>query len=277
MHLFREFFTDASPLAQAAGVLQLAFTVWMAVDAYHRRVEVFWYWIIIFFQPIGSWIYFFAVKFRTMRLLQSRVHSVSEPRLSLEELRYRVERSPSVANRFALAQCLMEKGNSAEAIPLLEAVLAVEPDYCGALHALARCRLTTGEAKQAQPLLETLLRRDYRWSNYRAWRTLIEVHTACNQPLDALAACRELDRHTPSLVTKCLLAQHLIECGHDGEANGLLERALEDYRYTSWRQRFQNRRAAQEAQRLLAETDRLADGSESANAQMTNGLPGKSS
>src|SRR5437660_11110928 len=98
---------EGSPWAQALSLLQLAFTIWMMVDAYHRGVEGFWYWIILIFQPIGAWAYFFAVKLRTMRLpwWPSAGASVTwERKLSLDELRYRVERAPTVANRLALAQ-----------------------------------------------------------------------------------------------------------------------------------------------------------------------------
>ena len=39
-------------LGQAVYLLQLGFTIWMMVDAYRHGVEQFWYWIILFFQPI---------------------------------------------------------------------------------------------------------------------------------------------------------------------------------------------------------------------------------
>ena len=54
--------------AQIIGLLQLAFTIWMMVDAYHRSVEQFWYWIILLFQPIGAWAYFFSIKLHTLRM-----------------------------------------------------------------------------------------------------------------------------------------------------------------------------------------------------------------
>src|SRR5579871_3696638 len=110
MHLFWHLFEDSPLAVQALSLLQLAFTIWMAVDAYQRAGEMFWIWIIIVFQPLGPWIYFFAVKVRTLRV--PRVHAAGtgvgwERKLSLEELRYRVERSPTQANRLALAQRLM--------------------------------------------------------------------------------------------------------------------------------------------------------------------------
>src|SRR5579859_4488154 len=139
MHLFWELFQDSPLVLQLLYLLQLAFTIWMAVDVYHRGVEQFWIWIIIIFQPLGPWVYFFAVKLRSLRVPGLRAGGVSAPawerKLSLEELRYRVERSPTVANRLALAQRLMERGQHEDAIGHLDAILQVEPTYCQALHA----------------------------------------------------------------------------------------------------------------------------------------------
>jgi hypothetical protein len=256
MHLFREFFVDAPLVAQGLGLIQMAFTVWMLVDAYQRRVEMFWYWVIFFFQPLGAWVYFFAVKFRTARLPGRRSGLSWQRQLSLKELRYRVERTPTLANRFALAERLMEKGAYTEAIPHLEAVLAIESDYCAALHALAKCRLATGEAEQALAPLKKLMHRDYRWAYYRAWRTLIEVHLARGQPADALIACREFAKHLPTLETKCLLAENLLDTAQPAEAVSILDQALEDHSFAPWDVRWRSWRWAREARRLLAQAER---------------------
>jgi hypothetical protein len=256
MHIFHGLFSDAPLSVQVLSAIQLAVIVWMLVDAYQRHVEPFWYWIIFLFQPIGAWVYFFTSKFRTLRLGRMRPAVPSERKLALDELRYRVERTPTVANRLALAQRLMEKELHAEAIPYLEAVLVIEPDYCGALHALAECRLATGAAEQAVAPLEKLLQRDYRWSNYRAWRTLIDVQLARSRPVDALAACRELEKRLPTLENKCLLAEHLLDNRIASEAVRVLDQALQDNHYAAWSARWRNRRWAREARRLLIEAEK---------------------
>jgi hypothetical protein len=179
-----------------------------------------------------------------------------ESKLSLDALRRSVERSPTVANRLALAERLMEKREHADAIPHLESVLAIEPDYCAVLHALAECRLATGAPEQAVAPLKKLIARDYRWANYRAWRTLMDVHLARGQPADALSACREFEKHQPTLENKCLLAEHLLDNNLPGEAAQLLEHALEDHQYVPWNTRWRNWRWAREARRLLADADR---------------------
>lgn len=256
MELFWDLFSDSPAVLQVLYLAQLAFTVWMLVDAYQRGAEVFWYFLIFFFQPIGGLVYFFVVKLPTMRVPSFSSGPPSpDRRLSLDELQYRVERSPTVANRLALAGRLMDKGRHAEAIPHLEAILAAEPGYCPALHALAQCRLATGQPEQAVAPLQRLLDRDRRWSDYKAWYTLIDVHQARGQPADALQACRELEKQVPTLENKCLLAEHLIDNGKQAEAIELLDQALEDHRFTPLGKRLRNWRWARKAQRLLAEAE----------------------
>jgi hypothetical protein len=255
MHLVYQLLGDASWGTKVWTLLQLGMTIWMAVDAYQRGVELFWYWVIVLFQPIGPWIYFFAIKLPTMRVRGFQPGSARQRKLSVDELTYRVGRAPTVANRLALAERLMDRGEHAQAIPYLEAILAFDSDYGIALHSLAECKLATGAPDEAAGLLDKLIRRDYRWSNYRAWRTLIGVHEARGQPADALQTCREFEKRLPTLENKCLLARHLVDTGNSAEAVTLLDRALEDLHYAAFRERLRNYRWSREARRILAKLD----------------------
>jgi predicted Zn-dependent protease len=149
----------------------------------------------------------------------------------------------------------MEKQAHAEASPLLEAALKIEPEHCFVLHALAVCRLATNEPEQAHAPLRTLLERDPRWASYLAWRTLIDVHLARRQPADALDACRELARRQPTLENKCLLAEHLLDNDWPTEAAELLDEALEEHQYAPWSARWRNGSWARKARQLLVEAD----------------------
>src|SRR5437016_11903544 len=118
----------SSPWLLAA---QVAFTLWMFIDAYHRRVEQFWMWVIIFFQPIGTWLYFAVVKvpsFRLPRALNSK--PVWQRRLSLAELRYRVERTPSWMNRLRLAERVLERRTQRQASQHPVGDLALDEPLC---------------------------------------------------------------------------------------------------------------------------------------------------
>ncbi len=275
MHVFDAFLGGESHLTQVVGLVQLACTVWMMVDAYHRGADMYWYWIIFLFQPVGPWVYLVAVKLRTLRRPRLRTARTGQRKLPLAHLQYLVQRAPTVANRLELAQRLMERGAHADAGPLLEAVLSVEPEYGTALHALAECRLATDRPDEAVAPLEKLLRRDPGWSDYRAWRTLLEVHRARGRPADALATCREYTRRSPTLENRCRLAEHLLENGNPKEAVQLLDDALSEYRFAPWNARWRNWRHARTAGQLLMEAEQAEQRAAAAKAQ--DGNPGTTS
>jgi hypothetical protein len=250
------------PYSHFAMLAQGALTVWMLIDHGRRGGDTFWFWIILFFQPLGAWAYFFAVKLPSMRgssgfhTSGGRLAGLFQPRASLDELRYKAEHIPTLANRLALAQRLIEKKTYAEAVPPLESALKTEPDHGQILYSLALCHARLDRPDQALPLLEKLLAREPRWSNYIGWHLLIEAHTAKGNAPGALEACRELVRLAPTLQHQCLLAEHLLHAGQAEEARNLLERSLRDHTFAPGPIRRRNRRWAGEARRLLKLVDR---------------------
>jgi hypothetical protein len=227
---------------------QMAFMLWMAVDAYKRHVESFWLWVIIFVPVFGAWAYFFAVKAADFRHVS--LGSAFQRRTSLEELRYRAEHVPTLASHLALAERLMEKGLYAEAIPHLEEARKKEPEHGQVLYALAASHAAEGRYELAVPLLEGINRRDPRWSNYAAWRLLVETRTQSGDQPGALDTCRELVKLAPTLQHRCLLAEHLLDNGLAEEARTLLDRSLQDYYFAAGPSRRLNRAWAREARRL---------------------------
>jgi hypothetical protein len=255
MPFFHELFAG-HPAYAVLVVLQAALTIWMIVDCRNRGQDHTWFWVILWLQPFGAWAYFFAVKLGDLRGRQavpgtSWLASLFERRASLDELRYKAEHVPTLTNRLALAERLIEKGAHAEAIPLLESALKTEPDHGQVLYSLALCQVRLGWADQAFPPLERLLARDPRWHNYDAWRLLVEARVVYKDGAGALAACRELARLAPTLENHCLLAEHLLAQGQAGEARLLLERSLRDHDFAPGPIRRRNRSWAAEARRLL--------------------------
>ncbi len=136
-------------------------TLWMFIEAHRRESESYWPWLVIFFQPLGVLLYFFFRYLPSLNLFHRRNSFSNEPfwqkKLSLEALRHRADRSPTVVNRLAYAQRLMAKGQHAEAIPQLEAALAMDENYCLAMHELALCHLAEQQPQRAVVLLQRLL------------------------------------------------------------------------------------------------------------------------
>ena len=230
--------------------VQAALTIWMLVDANRRGVDYYWFLIILAFQPLGPWVYFFLYKVKDFRGGRGWPAGLLQRRASLEELRHRAERLPTAANRLELGERLVETGMFAEAAPHLEAVLAREPQHCQALFALAESHRGLGRPEQAVPLLQTLVARHPGWRDYHAYHRLIEVRDEAGDKLGAVASCRELARVAPSLEHKCLLSELLLETGERTEAKKVVEQGLEDYRYLTGLSRRRDRRWVGKAKQL---------------------------
>jgi hypothetical protein len=231
---------------------QVAFVIWMLVDAYTRRVDNIWLWIILFVPGIGAWAYFFAVKVRDYRRVS--VPTFLHRRPSLEELRYRADQVPTLASHLELAERLMEKALYDEAIWHLEDARNCEPKHKQVLFLLAKSYAADGRPEQVLPLLEELNQCDPRWSNYSAWRLLIDTRVQMGDGAGALDTCRELVKLAPTLQHQCLLAESLLDNGHNKEARKLLDRALLDYRFAPAPSRRVNRAWLRQAKRLRRET-----------------------
>jgi hypothetical protein len=230
---------------------QLAFMIWMLVDASRRRTEQFWIWVILFVPGLGAWAYFFAVKFADFRGLGLPVF---QRRAALSELRYRAEQVPTLTNHLALAERLIELKDYAAAVPHLEAAHKLEPEHGQVLYLLSMCHVRENRPAEAIPLLDRVIRRDPRWSGYAAWVLLAEAHTLNGNKEEAVARCRDLVKLSPSLEHKCRLAEHLLANDGGPEARQLLEGALQDHHFAAGPIRRRNRRWASEARQLLKRT-----------------------
>jgi hypothetical protein len=236
-------------------ILQAGMTIWMLIDCRRRLPNDAWFWVILWFQPLGAWAYFVIVKLpdfagRPSPYGGSWWSNLFQRRASLDELRYRAEHIPTLTSRLALAERLIERQEYAEAVPPLEAALKSEPDHGQLLYSLALCHVRLGRPGEAVPHLDRLLTRDPRWSNYVGWRLLVEARDALGDREGALAACRELVRLSPTLQHQCVLAEHLLSQGKTDEAKDLLERSLRDHDYAPSPIRRRNRRWASQARRL---------------------------
>ena len=98
---------------------------------------------------------------------------------------------------------------------------------------------------------QRIIKRDPRWSDYDAWRFLVQTHLDAGQDETALEKARTLVKIAPSLRHKCILGEILIDQSYKGEARALLEGALDDHSFTPTTLRRHNRAWARRAGKLL--------------------------
>ncbi len=92
------------------------------------------------------------------------------------------------------------------------------------------------------------------WHDYLAWQSLIDTYQEAGNQTEAVAQARKLAQVVPSLQNKCLLARCLVEAGDPPEARRIVEKGLEDYRFSSNPSR-KDRRWVGKAKQLLKELD----------------------
>ncbi|MBY0229925.1 MAG: tetratricopeptide repeat protein [Gemmataceae bacterium] len=232
-------------------VVQAAMTVWMLIDINRRGVEPFWFYVVLFLQPVGPWIYFFVHKISDFRM-KGWLAGLFKRRPSLEMLRFRAEQTPTPAACLEYAERLAELKRHGEAVPHLEMVLKREPEHLGSLYLLAECHARAGRWTDAAALLKRHVAAQPRWRDWLAWRLLIEAHQGAGGHAEAVAVAAKLAGIEPSLEHAVLLARCQEKGGQREEARKGLERALEEYRFSPAPTRH-DRRWAGKAQRVLKE------------------------
>jgi hypothetical protein len=223
----------------------------MLVDASRRGVEFYWFWIVLIFQPFGAWAYFCIYKLKDFQGGHISLAGLLQRRPSLNELRHRSERLPTLANRLELAERLVEGGQYAEAIPHLQALLEHEPTHCQALFTMAECHRGLHHPEEAVPFLQKVIARHSAWGDYKAWRSLVEARRAMGDQAGALASCQELARVAPSLEHRCLLAEQLLQSGEQAKAGEVVRQGLDDYHYLTGLSRRHARRWVGKAKQIL--------------------------
>jgi hypothetical protein len=230
-------------------LVMTAFTIWMLVDAQRHGQNYNWFWIILFLQPIGPFIYFF-VEMRH-RFSIPGLGRLFERKTPLAELEYRVRQTPTMANHLDLAERLIDLGRYEEAIAPLELVRKQDADFAPGSFNLARCHYELGRSAEAEPLLARVVVKDPRWEDYKAWRFLLMVQEDLKQDDNALETARQLVKTSPRMEHKVLLAGQLARLNHDGEARLVLENAIQEQQFVTGPVRRVNRKWVKEAKRLL--------------------------
>lgn len=210
------------------GLLGLAFTIWMFVDALRKRVDLFWYFVIWLLAPFGAIAYFVVVKSHDYdwRRLGSFGRAPSK---DPEALRRAAARSPSARNKLALAESLLDREQYEEAAPIFREVLATDPEDRRALDGLANCDASTGQLERAAERYQQLLEVDNAHRDYGAVLDYAEVLFALDRRDEAVEMLEGLVRTSGRINHRLALAHFSRLAGDANRAREVLLDALDHY------------------------------------------------
>lgn len=187
LRYFFQIFQGNGLISSVVGLVILGFQIWMFVDALRRR-EFIWAVFIVIGYGLSAILYYFmvyrtaagpgnplagfelpgAADRRQIKSLQASIHHLDKPhhhlqlgdiyfsqnKLDLAEASYRAayERDPKDEDICAhLGSCLVRRGKTAEALPLLESVAVKNPrhDYGYTLMTFAEAQTAAGQPDRA--------------------------------------------------------------------------------------------------------------------------------
>ncbi len=231
--------------------LQSAFSLWMLVDAAQRGAAYYWYPIIL--MPFGEIVYFFTIKVHDPEFLwmKNLFQRVTTKKVTLDELRYRREQSPSYENQVALAVALHDEKQYQEARGLFENLLKDYPESSEALFGLASCLVGLEDYSTAVEPLQALRRLEPTYKDYEGWTSLSNCLHRTGRLEEAVEVAAELVDKSPRLNHRIYYSHYLRLSGRKEESRDQLEKGLLEHRHAP---RFLRRRQgawARQAKQML--------------------------
>lgn len=237
--------------------LTIAFSLWMLIDALRRGAPIYWVLVLIVFFPIGSVVYFFAVKFKDYRplLVKLMAGTKARPALSVGELMARYEASPTQANQLALAGAFYDSERFEQAATLFQDVLEREPTEPEALWGLARVRRSQGNQAEGLRLYERLIESSPRQGELAAALEYAEALWDAGQEKRSLEILEDIAEESKRLNHRLAYAHYLVQSGDKTKARNVLKRALHDHEANPTWLKQKERQWASAASDLLHKLD----------------------
>jgi hypothetical protein len=242
------------PLLAIADVL---IAVFFAVHAVRTGRNMYWLMILLMAPFLGSVIYFFAEylpEMRHSRVARKAVGTVAklvDPNREMREAQLGFERTPTVDNRFRLAEALLASGRIDDALAHFEACVA--GPYAKDLklrRGLARAQVVAGRHAAAVQTLESLFADAPAEARGVAslWlaQSLAQVDEA-----RAIAAFDQACQLHATIETHSAYGLYLAQVGRPDAARAMLERVLHDARVGTATSRELNRAAIDQARSAL--------------------------
>ena len=235
-------------------LLQSAFSLWMLVDAIGRPgIARYWYWVIL--MPFGEWFYFFKFKIHDpdFAWLKAPFRALFDKPASIDEIRFKAQETPSLANKVSLAQALHDADAFQEAAELFEDVLKSDATSRDSLYGLGVSRIGLKDYEGAVEPLQTLVGVEPSHEDYDGWAKLARAFWELGRRDEAISTLARLVKTSPRLPHRVAYAYYLSQAGNRDEAQAELTTALEEFDYAPKYLKRSHRALAKRAKEMLRE------------------------
>lgn len=190
-----------------------------------RRPEGYWFFVILFFGPIGATAYIAMEVVPDAGLLQQSFEGVSR-RSRIRQLEAVVQENPAAGNFEELAGLYLDDRQYAKARDAYDKAISPRDDHPDPRYRRAIARMHLGEFAEAATDLEYVTAHDPKYDLRRAIALLAHAYANTGRPAEADALFRQATE-TSTLSETCLnYAAFLAAQGRTGEARDWAERVL---------------------------------------------------
>ncbi len=206
--------------------LQSAFSLWMLADAYQRRAGTIWYFIVLI--PFGEWVYFFKIKIHDPEI-QRLTKNLIKKKVSLKQVEYNAEATPSTHNKLLYAQALHDHQKFEEAIEVFTELLSKNAEDKKSLYGLGLCLLKLERYEEATQQLEKLIELDFTYDQHAAAADLARCYWQAGEKEKAIALLERVLQKSQRIAFKSELATYLRETSETERAATVVSEAIMDY------------------------------------------------
>jgi hypothetical protein len=208
-------------------VLVVAFTVWMAVEAFRRQGLSVWLLVILFLGPIGAVIYFFAEYAEHLfarPVFEAREVTAADLRAAEAD----VEQAANASTWTALASALRGRRQPDKAIDAARKGLEHDPDHLEARYELGAALLEGGRPDEARVELETVAAADDTFDSNRVLFVLARARQAAGDDEAARESLETLSGRSgnPEVLFECAVVQARL--GDREAAAATLQRIIDE-------------------------------------------------
>lgn len=201
------------------------------IHYFKTRPEGYWFWIILFFGPLGAILYFAVMLFsgNAVEGVQNAVAGGFKERRNVARLEAKIRGGEALPyDYFELGEMLFRLKRFKEAASSLEVAVQKDPADMDAKFYLGLSLEQTGRAGEACKYLETVVKKDPKFKFGDAMHGLARCRRKAGETGPAIEAYRKVLAQSNFAEAKFALAELLLSQGNRTESRELLQKLIWD-------------------------------------------------